>query len=401
MKDNYISFRPADRIAQFKPYYFATLNQKLAQLRNQGVDVIRLDMGSPDLPPDETIIDTLISSALRPDIHGYSANGGTPAFRKAVATYYKNRFGVDLDSKTEVLGLIGSKEGLFHLGQVLINPGEIALVPDPGYPVYTSGAIIAGGSTYPLSLIQENHYLPDLDTIPEEVLKKTKILWLNYPNNPTGAVAPIEFFEHAIDFGRRHHILIAHDAPYVDVCFDGYRAPSLMQVSNAKDVAVEFNSLSKLYNMGGWRLGMVVGNPEIIRYLNTYKSQLDSSEFEALLEAGSAALTGDQLWLQPRNMVYKERRDIILDGIRRGGMSAETPLATIYIWMRLPNRMDSVEFCDRLLMDTGVSMTPGSIYGKNGEGFVRISLGMATNRIKEAMQRFSVWIAERSENGDR
>jgi len=389
-------FRPADRIAQFKPYYFAGLNQKITQLRGKGVDVIRLDIGSPDLPPTHTIIESLVDDVLRPDAHGYSVNGGTPEYRQAAAAYYQHRFGVKLDPQAEVLGLIGSKEGLFNLSQVLINPGDVGLVPDPGYPVYSAGTLVAGGEVYPVPLCEENDYLPVLGTIPEGVLKRSKILWLNYPNNPTGAVAPISFFEEAVAFARKWDLLIAHDAPYVDICFDGYRAPSLMQVAGAKQVAVEFNSLSKAYNMGGWRLGMVVGNPEVIGYLHTYKSQMDTSTFKPLMDVGVVALTGDQSWLEQRNLVYKERRDIILDAITRCGLDVRTPPATIYVWVRLPGVGDSMAFCDRLLRDTGVSITPGVVYGNSGEGYARISLGLATDRIREGMHRFVQWMGQQN-----
>ncbi|HEX9029982.1 MAG TPA: aminotransferase class I/II-fold pyridoxal phosphate-dependent enzyme, partial [Anaerolineales bacterium] len=321
-------YQPADRIAGFKPYYFVELNAKIARLRANGIDVIRLDMGSPDLPPADFIIDAMVASARKPGSHGYSAIGGTPAYRQAVAQYYLNRFSVELDPDSEVLGLIGSKEGLFNLSQSILNPGDFALIPDPGYPVYTAGTVIAGGQVYPMPLLAENQFLPDLDSIPAGVLDKAKILWLNYPNNPTGASAPMSFFTRVVDFARKHHLLIAHDAPYTEVCFDGYRAPSLLQVPGANDVAVEFNSLSKAYNMGGWRLGMMVGNPRAVKYVSTLKSQMDTSTFEPLLAAGAAALTGDQQWLIGRNQIYQERRDIIIDAVRKAGLSAQTPPAS-------------------------------------------------------------------------
>lgn len=384
---------PADRIASFKPYFFAALSKRIALLKNNGVDVIRIDMGSPDLPPQDFIIDSLIKSARRADTHGYTPNGGTPAFKNAVASYYSDRFEVELDPQSEIIGLIGSKEGLFNLSQVLLNPGDIALVPDPGYPVYSASCLIAGGEVYYFPLTPERQFLPDLDAIPSDVLAKSKILWLNYPNNPTGAVATMQFFEDVVTFARKHHILIAHDAPYADVTFDNYRAPSLMQVPGAKEVAVEFNSLSKTYNMAGWRLGMAVGNPDVIRYLFTYKSQMDTSNFAPIFEAGVTALTGDQSWLDERNLIYKERRDLVVSGLLESGFKLEIPRAAIYVWAQLPDGMsNSMDFCARLLEETGVSMTPGIVYGQHGEGFVRISLGTSTDRIKEAMQRLVKWI---------
>lgn len=384
--------RPADRIASFKPYFFAALAQKLNALRAQGMSIIRIDMGSPDLPPTEFIINALDQSARRPDTHGYTPNGGTPAFRQAIATYYKNRFGVELDPKTETLTLLGSKEGLFNLSQVMLNPGDVALGPDPGYPVYSASGIIAGAEIYNLPILKENDFLPDLNSIPVEILRRSRLLWLNYPNNPTGAIAPFEFFEQAVEFAHKHQIIIAHDAPYADICFDGYRAPSMLQVPGAKEVVIEFNSLSKAYNMAGWRLGMAVGNAQVINYLHTYKSQMDSSHFQPILDAGIAALTSDQSWLEDRNLIYQERRDIVLSALRKIGFAVDTPPAAIYVWAHLPqDETDSIAYCDRLLQETGVSTTPGVVYGKHGEGYVRVSLGTETDSIRQAMERWIAW----------
>jgi len=393
MNQNKSISRPAERIASFKPYYFASLSQKITELKALGMDVIRIDMGSPDLPPADFITDALISTARRPDAHGYTPNGGTLAFRRAIAAYYANRFQVDLDPQKETIALLGSKEGIFNLSQVCINPGEIVLVPNPGYPVYQSSTLIAGGQIYPMPLLHENHYLPDLDAIPEWVLEQARLMWLNYPNNPTGAVAPLAFFEKAVEIAKKYQILIAHDAPYVDICYDGYKAPSILQVAGAKEVAVEFNSLSKTYNMAGWRLGMAVGNSEVIRYLHTYKSQVDSSHFEAILQAGILALTGDQSWLEERNQIYQHRRDIALQGLRETGFRVETPPAAIYIWAHLPQGYtDSTAFCSQLLEEAGVSVTPGVVYGKYGEGYIRISLGVSTDRLIEAVERIKNWL---------
>ncbi len=383
---------PAQRISSFEPYFFASLGKKIAQMKKQGTDVIRIDMGSPDLPPANFIIDELVKDSKRTDTHGYSPIGGTPAFKQAVAEYYLNRFEVNLNPTSEIVGLIGSKEGLFNLSQVILNPGDVALVPDPGYPVYSASGIIAGGEIVHFPLLAENQFLPDLNAIPADVLERAKILWLNYPNNPTGAVATMQFFEEVILFARKHRILVAHDAPYVDICYDGYHAPSLLQVPGAKDVAVEFNSLSKTYNMAGWRLGMAVGNPDVIDYLFTYKSQMDTSNFGPIFSAGVAALTGDQDWLVERNQIYKERRDLVVEGLRSAGLTLDVPKAAIYVWAHLPKgETDSIAFCSRLLDETGVSTTPGIVYGKHGEGFLRVSLGTSTPRIKEAMDRLVNW----------
>ncbi len=391
MKTNFI--KPSDRIASFKPYYFAILVQKHAALKEKGIDVIRIDMGSPDLPPEDFIIESLCRSAALPNKHGYTPMGGSLDLRQAIAEYYKNRFEVDLDPKTEVLGLIGSKEGLFNFTQVIINPGDYVLVPDPGYPVYSASTIIAGGKIFNLPLLSENDFLPDLTKIPEEILKQSKIIWINYPNNPTGAIAPFSFFEEIVAFAKKHEIIIAQDAPYVDVCFDDYVAPSILQVAGAKDVAIEFNSLSKTYNMAGWRVGMVVGNPDVISYIHNYKSQMDSSLFAPIIDAGITALTGDQTWLKDRNAIYQRRRDIIVEGLTSVGFEIKTPPAAIYVWAKLPKGFtDSMEFCNKLLDETGVSTTPGVVYGQFGEGYLRISLGASTDRITEAIERIKNWI---------
>ena len=392
-------FAPANRIADTQPYFFAGLNKRLRELQTHGVDIIRLDMGSPDLPPADFIIDKLIQVAKEPDAHGYMPNGGTPSYRKAIADYYQKRFGVELDAEQEVLGLLGSKEGLFNLSQVLLNPVDTVLVPDPGYPVYSAGARIAQAEIEWMPLRAENNFLPDLRSIPEKVAERAKLLWLNYPNNPTGAIASLDFFKEAVEYAHSHSILLAHDAPYVDVCFDGYHAPSLLQVPGAKEVAVEFNSLSKAYNMGGWRLGMAVGNPVVIGYLNTYKSQMDTSTFKPLMEAGAEALTGDQTWLEARNRIYQERRDIVLRGLRAAGLRARTPPATIYVWGEIPAGANSMEFCSQLVEATGVSTTPGVVYGNSGEGYFRISLGIATERIREAMERLVSWMKTQRSGG--
>ena len=386
-------FKPADRIADIKPYFFATLNLRIKELVAQKKDIIRLDMGSPDLPPADFIVDSLVASARKTNTHGYAEAGSSPAYRNAGAVYYQRRFGVTLDPQKEILGLIGSKEGLFNLCQSMLNPGDICIIPDPCYPIYESATKIAGGQVYRMPLLEKNGFLPDLKTIPQEVLQKAKILFINYPNNPTGAPAPISFFEEVVAFGKKNQILIAHDAPYVDTCYDGYNAPSIMQVSGAKDTAIEFNSLSKAYNMGGWRLGVAVGNPDVLQYLYTYKSQADNSHFTPIMEAGVTALTGDQDWLDERNGIYQQRRDIVLNGLRSAGFSAQTPPATIYVWAHLPaGSPDSRTFCKNMLEEIGVSTTPGSIYGDHGEGYLRISLGTPTARVDEAMGRIVKWL---------
>ena len=391
-----MDIKPADRIASFKPYFFASLNQRLTLLKSQGVDIIRLDMGSPDLPPADFITEILIAEARRSDTHGYTPNGGTSAYRQAIATYYENRFEVELDPDREVIGLIGSKEGLFNLSQVLLNPGDLVFVPDPAYPVYKASGIIAGAEIYEIPLVFENAFLPDLDAIPEEIRRKGKLIWLNYPNNPTGAVASMNFLEKVVSYAKHYGWIIAHYAPYSDVCFGNYHAPSILQIPGAKQLAIEFNSLSKAYNMAGWRLGMAVGNPQVISYLNIYKSQMDSSQFGPMMAAGVKALSGDQTWIQARNAIYQERRDIVVRCLREGGFKVNTPPAAIYVWAQLPEgEKSSTDFCVSLLEETGVSTTPGIVFGNYGEGYLMISLGTDTTRITEAMQRLVSWVQAR------
>jgi LL-diaminopimelate aminotransferase len=276
---------------------------------------------------------------------------------------------------------------------VLVNPGDLVLLPDPCYPVYPVGALIAQAETHNMPLLAENNFLPDLDAIPDDVADRAKLMWLNYPNNPTGAVAPYEFFEKAVAFARKHEIVIAHDAPYVDICFDHYKAPSILQVPGAKEVAVEFNSLSKTYNMAGWRVGMALGNPEIIRLLKVYKSQLDSSLFIPLMIAAETALLGDQDWLEDRNEVYQERRDAVVATLQDLGFTMEVPKASIYVWAKLPQPWeDSIAFCDTLLHEAGVSITPGVVYGPSGAGYVRISLVTPIEKLSVALDRMRAWM---------
>jgi LL-diaminopimelate aminotransferase len=344
------------------------------------------------MPPPAFILDALQKSASNPRNHGYSPTGGTQPFREAVATYYLQRFGVELDPSGEILGLIGSKEGIFNLSQVMLNPGDVVLIPDPGYPVYRSGAIVAGAVIHAVPLLEENKFLPDFAKIPEEVAQKAKLMWLNYPNNPTGATAERSFFIKALEFAKKYNILIAHDAPYSDVCFDDYRSMSILQLPGAVDYCVEFNSLSKAYNMAGWRVGMAAGNAQVISLLSLYKSQVDSSYFVPVLDAAITAMTSDQSWIHDRNTIYQERRDIVIKGLRSAGFTVSVPAAAIYIWAKLPSAItDSEAYCDQLLTETGVSTTPGTVYGENGHGYIRISLGTPTPRLQEAITRLSHW----------
>jgi LL-diaminopimelate aminotransferase len=304
-----------------------------------------------------------------------------------MAVYYERRFGVQLNPDSEVAPLIGSKEGIANVALAFVDPGQTVLVPDPGYPTYSLGTKLAGGEPVRMPLLEQNAFLPDLEAIPESVARSAKIMWLNYPNNPTAAVASLEFFERVVAFAGRHNLLVCHDNPYCDVVFDGYTAPSILQVPGAMDVALEFNSLSKTYNMAGWRVGMAVGSAVAVEALARTKTNIDSGIFLPIQDAAEVALTGDQTWLVERNGIYRRRRDLILDTLADLGISANESKASLYIWARVPRDYSSAEFAGRLLEVAGVSVAPGSAFGPHGEGFVRISLGMATDRIGEAMER--------------
>ena len=377
----------ADRVSTLPPYVFAKLGRRILEIKSEGRDVIRLDIGSPDLPPPDFIVDALNRSLQDPSRHGYGGYYGTPELRRAMAAYYEQRFGVQLNPDTEVAPLIGSKEGIANVALAFVDPGQVVLVPDPGYPTYSLGTILAGGEPVRMPLLEQNGFLPDLEAIPEDVARSAKIVWLNYPNNPTGAVASLEFFERAVAFAHRHDLLICHDNPYCDIVFDGYAAPSILQVPGAMAVALEFNSLSKTYNMAGWRVGMAVGSAVAVEALARTKTNIDSGIFLPIQDAAAVALTGTQAWLAERNDIYLQRRNLILDTLRDLGIPASESKASLYIWARVPEEYSSAEFATRLLEDAGVSVAPGSAFGPHGEGYIRISLGMATERIREAMLR--------------
>ncbi len=378
--------KPAKRIENIPPYFFATLNQKIAEMAAAGVDVIRLDAGSPDMPPDESLIDILKRSADDPAKHNYGGYAGQPHLRRAIATYYRRRFGVEL-ADGELLPLIGSKEGLVNLHLAWLDSGELTLVPDPCYPAYDMAPLLVGGVGRRFDLLPERGWLPDFSAIPTETAKAARMLWLNYPNNPTGAIATLDFFAEAVEFCRQYDILLCHDAPYVDVTFNGYQAPSVLQIKGAKEVAVEFGSLSKTYNMAGWRVGMAVGHQPAIKALAAVKTQIDSGIAKPIQDMAAAALTGDQTWVTSRNEVYRTRRDLCLATLRRLGLAVETPQGAFYIWLQVPAGYDSMGLHTELLEKAHVSATPGQIYGANGEGWLRLSLVANTERLQEALAR--------------
>lgn len=377
----------ADRVAALPPYLFARIEQKIEECQNRGVDVISLGIGDPDLPTPPHIVQALQDQAENPANHRYPSSVGLLAFRQAVADWYRNRFGVSLDPRSEVVTLIGSKEGIGHISFCYLNPGDYALIPDPGYPVYGIGAALAGAENYPLPLKAERGFLPDFSAVPAEVARRAKILWLNYPNNPTGAVASLDFFREAVSFARNFDLVVCHDAPYTEITFDGYVAPSFLQAEGAREVGIEFHSLSKTYNMTGWRLGWAAGNAEVVKTLGSLKSNLDSGVFQAVQYAGIAALSGPQGCVRHTLQVYQERRDMVVQGMRSLGWQVDLPKATIYVWVPVPHPYTSAEFAELVLEKAGVVLTQGIGYGACGEGFFRISLTTPTKRLAEAFRR--------------
>jgi len=379
--------RIANRIADLPAYVFAEAGKTIAAMKARGVDVIDLGMGSPDLAPPAWIVDKLYASAQDSHKHGYAGYFGLPVLRRAVASYYLTRFGVELDPEREVVALIGSKEGIFNTALAFIDAGDVALIPDPGYPTYSLSVLMAGGQPVSMPLRAESGFLPDLGSIPEGALRRAKLMWLNYPNNPTSAIPTMEFLAQAIALAKEHNLLLCYDNPYCDVTFDGYVAPSILQVPGAKEVVLEFNSLSKTYNMAGWRVGMAVGSARAVEALARVKTNIDSGIFAPIQEAAAAALTGDQAWLKERNAIYQGRRDAVLDFLPAVGMRAEKPLSTLYVWASVPEGETSATFARRILERTGVWLTPGTAFGACGEGYVRIALTHPEARLREAGER--------------
>ena len=380
---------PAQRMQLLTTTFFAALVPKIEAMQAAGKDVIRLDEGSPDLPPPPPIIEALAHSASAPGTHSYQPHRGPRTLRSAWAEMYRRVYRVDLDIDREVVPLLGSKEGVFHLSAAFLNPGDVSLIPDPGYMTYTRGALFSGAVPYFMPLRLENQFLPDLQAIPASVIRRAKLLWLNYPNNPTAAIAPREFFASAVAFAHQHGLLLCHDAPYTQITFDNYQASSLLEIDGAKEVAVEFNSLSKSHNMAGWRVGALVGNAQALKTFFTLKTNVDSSHFFPILAAATEAMTGDQAWLAKRNEVYRLRRDIVVQAVNEFGLPALLPRASIYVWCPVPAGWKCLDFVNLILDEASVSLTPGTIFGDNGEGYVRISLTAPAERLTEAMQRMA------------
>lgn len=383
----------ARRVQQLPPYLFAEISRKIAEKRAQGVDVISFGIGDPDLPTPPHVIEALKRAADDPVNHRYPETEGLPELRQAMARWYERRFGVTLDPDKEVVPLIGSKEGIAHVALCLIDPGDVALVPDPAYPVYAVGTMFAGGEVYPLPLTEARGFLPDLDAVPPDVARRARVLWINYPNNPTAACATHEFFERVVHFARRYDIAVCHDLAYADVAYDGYVPPSFLEVPGAREVGIEFNSLSKAYNMTGWRVGMAVGNATLVDALTRVKSNLDSGIPQAIQQMAIAAMDGPQDAIAQHNAVYQRRRDRVVEVLRAIGLTVHPPKASLYIWAKLPEGERSIEFATRLLEDTGVVVTPGIGYGVYGEGYIRLSLTTPDDRIDEGLRRLASWRA--------
>ena len=383
------AFTLAQRLSKLPPYLFAEIDRLKQEAIQRGMDIINLGIGDPDLPTPSHIVRRMQEAAADRRNHQYPSYEGMLSFRQVVADWYSKRFGVTLDPETEVLSLIGSKEGIGHIPLAFVDPGDVVLIPDPGYPVYQAGTIFAEGVPHFMPLTRERGFLPDLQAIPPEVLKRARILFLNYPNNPTAAVAPMAFFAEAVAFSRKHRLIFCHDAAYSEMAFDGYLPDSLLAVEGAKEVAIEFHSLSKTYNMTGWRIGFAVGCREILAGLGRIKTNLDSGVFQAVQEAGIAALSGPQDCVEAMRAVYRERRDALVDGLSALGFAVDRPRATFYVWIRVPERHTATSFASALLSEVGIVMTPGTGFGRHGEGYVRAALTVEISRIHEAVKRIA------------
>lgn len=379
--------RTAECLNHIAPYLFAQIDKKRDALVEQGIDVISLGIGDPDMSTPDHIVEAMIEAVRKPENHQYPDYAGSLAYRTACASWMKQRFGVDVDPKTEVLGLIGSKEGIFHLHTAFVDPGDYVLAPSIGYPVYAGGATLMSAQTYFMPMREENGFLADFDTVPEDVLAKAKIMFIGYPNNPTGAVATDEYFDKAIAFCLEHDLLLAHDNAYSEIGFEGYRAPSILERPRAKECCIEFFSLSKAYNMTGWRIAFATGNAEAIAALGTVKNNLDSGQFTAIQDAAIAALTGSQDCIDDMAAIYERRRDLVVDALSAIGVQCEKPKATIYVWAKVPDGYTSESFATALLEQAHVIVTPGSGYGPDGEGYIRISLTTPDERLSEAVKR--------------
>mgnify|MGYP001415418102 FL=1 len=379
------------RFDTIEPYLFVGISKTIAEKKKQGIDVISFGIGDPDIPTPKFVLDSMFEHSNNPANHRYPESEGLPEYREAVAKYMKKRFGVKLDPEKEIISLIGAKEGIGHASLALIDEGDISIVPDPGYPVYSAGCNFSGGEIYKMPLKESLGWKPDLNDIPESVIKRSKILWINYPNNPTGGIADLAFFKDVIDFGIENDIAIMHDACYAEVTFDDYVAPSILEVDNAMDIAIEYHSFSKSFNMTGWRLGFAAGNQELVQKLLTVKSNLDSGVPQAIQMMGIEALEKIQDFTSSNNEIYKKRRDKLSKALTEIGLEVVIPQAALYLWCRVPNGYNSASFTELLLEQCNVVVTPGTGYGEYGEGYVRLSLTTPDELVDEGVNRISKW----------
>ncbi len=380
-------FEYAERIRVLPPYLFAQIDKKKREKIAQGVDVIDLGVGDPDMPTPEPVVSAMKRAVEKPEHHRYPSYEGMLSFRQAVAQWFKKRFGVDVDSEKEVVTLIGSKEGIAHFPLAFVNPGDVVLCPDPAYPVYKIGTIFAGGTPYIMPLKEENNFLPDFKSIPEDVLKRAKIIWANYPNNPTSATATLDFYKELVQWAKEHNIIVASDLAYSEIYFSDRKPPSILEVEGAKDVAIEFHSFSKTFNMTGWRLGFAVGNKDLIAGLGKVKTNVDSGQFQAIQEAGITALNLPEEYIENIRRVYRDRRTAMTQALESAGLEVYRSDATFYLWVKVPKGYTSAEFVSKLLDECGIVCTPGNGFGEHGEGYFRISLTVPTERLMEAVQR--------------
>jgi len=384
-----MKFDYSQRLSQLPPYVFVEIDRKKKDAIRRGIDIIDLGVGDPDLPTPQHIRDAMKKAIEEPKYHRYPFGPGLLEFRKAIAHWCKVRFGVELDAESEIHALIGSKEGIGHIHLAFVNPGDVVLCPEPAYPVYNIGTIYAGGTPYFMPLLEENNFLPDLDSVPDEVIKKTKIVFINYPNNPTTACANKDFFKTVVEFGRKHSIIVVSDAAYSEVYYEGKKPVSLLELPGAKEVGIEFHSLSKTYNMTGWRIGWACGNRSIIKGLSIVKENIDSGVFAAIQIASIEALNGPQDCVDEMRRIYESRRDLLAEGLGKTGWKVKRPEATFYIWARVPEGYSSLESVEKLLEEAGILSTPGNALGPSGEGYVRFSLTVDEERIEEAVERLS------------
>ncbi|MFQ5860953.1 MAG: LL-diaminopimelate aminotransferase [Dehalococcoidia bacterium] len=383
--------RFANRIEQLPAYLFVEITRKIAEKRARGEEVITFAIGDPDIPTPPHILQRLLESSQDPANHRYPESDGLPELRRAIATWYHRRFGVTLDPDREVVPLIGAKEGIGHVALCFIDPGDLALVPDPGYPVYSVGTMFAGGECSWMPLREESGWLPNLEAIPPQVARQARVMWLNYPNNPTAAVAPLEYFQQVVEFARRYDIAVLHDAPYTEVAYDGYRPVSFLQAQGAMEVGMEFHSLSKTYNMTGWRIGMAAGNAEMVQALFRVKSNLDSGIPQAVQYAAIEALTGPQDCIEEHNHIYQRRRDRLVEALNGLGLHVVPPKASLYVWARVPEGYTSAEFAALLLDQCNIVVTPGSGYGRYGEGYIRLSITLPDDQLEKGLERLAAW----------